>query len=119
MIGIPASSGEKAAFDAVYVAHPSSLDVPTWGRLRVPTSIAASEHDNAFPAATRHAVEAELAAASLKSVEEGGKVLPWQVVLYSGVKHGFAVRGDLKDPLLRFARDSAAVQAVRWFEAFL
>lgn len=111
--------GTKSAVDAIFIAHPTTLDASAWSGMRVPVSIAASEHDMAFPAEKRHAVEDVLAGASAKSVEEGGKIVPWQVALYSGVYHGFAVRGNMEDPLVKFAKESATVQAVRWFDAFL
>ncbi|KAK8022767.1 alpha/beta-hydrolase [Apiospora rasikravindrae] len=41
---------------------------------------------------------------------------PWQVDLYSGAMHGFAVRGNLSDPQMRFAKETAFIQAVRWFQ---
>ncbi|KAK7937264.1 Protein AIM2 [Apiospora aurea] len=41
---------------------------------------------------------------------------PWQIDLYSGARHGFAVRGNLSDPQMRFAKETAFIQAVRWFQ---
>ncbi|KAJ5232772.1 Hydrolase tropI, partial [Penicillium chermesinum] len=36
-----------------------------------------------------------------------------------GVEHGFASRGDMSDPKAKFAKESAFVQAVNWFHAYL
>lgn len=45
--------------------------------------------------------------------------IPYQLSLYGGVEHGFAVRTDLKDKRKRFAKESAAIQAIRWFDEFV
>jgi dienelactone hydrolase len=45
--------------------------------------------------------------------------IPYQMVLYSGVEHGFAVRGDLKNPQIKFAKEAAFLQAVQWFDEYL
>lgn len=43
---------------------------------------------------------------------------PYQVNLYSGVSHGFGVRINVTDPVQVFAKQSAFLQAVRWFTSF-
>ena len=45
--------------------------------------------------------------------------VPFQINIFSGVGHGFGIRGDLKNPQVRFAKESAFFQAVRFFEMFL
>jgi dienelactone hydrolase len=45
--------------------------------------------------------------------------VPWQIFLYSGVEHGFAIKGDLASELGKFAKEQAFKQAVRWFEEFV
>lgn len=45
--------------------------------------------------------------------------VPWQINLYSGVSHGFAVRGDLSDPKIKFAKEQAFLQAVHWFDQWI
>lgn len=44
---------------------------------------------------------------------------PYQLALYGGVEHGFAVRVDLSDKKKKFAKESAYFQAIRWFDEFL
>jgi len=39
--------------------------------------------------------------------------------LYSGVEHGFAVRGDVTNKVIKFAKEQAFLQAVTWFDEFL
>jgi dienelactone hydrolase len=74
-----------------------------------PLSIAAAETDSIFPADKRHASEEILAKTGL----------PYQMFLYSGVVHGFAVRCDLSKKVERFAKERAFVQAVSWFDEYL
>lgn len=40
----------------------------------------------------------------------------WQINLYSGVEHGFAVKGDLTKPHVSWAKEQAFLQAVQWFD---
>jgi hypothetical protein len=40
---------------------------------------------------------------------------PYQINLFGGVAHGFAVRGDLSKPQNKYAKELAFVQAVAWF----
>lgn len=76
-----------------------------------PLSIAAAETDPIFPREKRHRSEEILE--SLKPA------VPYQITLYSGVAHGFAVRGDPEKKISRFAKEQAFVQAVTWFNEWL
>jgi dienelactone hydrolase len=44
---------------------------------------------------------------------------PYQITLYSGVSHGFAVRGDLSNKQILFAKEQAFYQAISWFDEFI
>jgi dienelactone hydrolase len=44
---------------------------------------------------------------------------PYQINLFSGVEHGFAVRADITEPRIRFAKESAFLQSVAWFKQYL
>ena len=44
---------------------------------------------------------------------------PYQINLYSGVEHGFAVRADITKPVVKFAKEQAFIQAVQWFDYWL
>lgn len=56
----------------------------------------------------RHAIEGLL-------METG---MAYQVSLYSGTEHGFAVRANMSDPKQKFGKETAFLQAVRWFEGW-
>lgn len=74
-----------------------------------PLSIAAAEHDDIFTVDKRHESEN-----ILTKIEKD-----YQINLFSGVHHGFAVRGDLNDEKQRFAKEQAFAQAVAWFKRHL
>lgn len=44
--------------------------------------------------------------------------MAYQVSLYSGTEHGFAVRANMSDPKQKFGKETAFLQAVRWFEGW-
>ncbi|KAI2633432.1 dienelactone hydrolase [Xylaria nigripes] len=92
-----------------YMAHPSFVDEDEFRGFKGPLSIAAAETDTIFPTEKRHRSE--------ELLKEGGQ--PYQINLYSGVVHGFAVRGDMTKKDIRFARQQAFIQAVQWFDNFL
>jgi dienelactone hydrolase len=95
--------------DAGYTAHPSFVEADELKDIKGPLAIAAAETDQIFPAEKRHESE-EI----LKKVGQ-----PYQINLYSGVEHGFAVRGDLSSRVQTYAKESAFLQAVQWFEEHL
>lgn len=109
--------------DVGYVAHPSFVEAVELKDIKGPLSIAAAgecycslsssdvthqletETDSIFPASKRHESEEILARTSQ----------PYQINLFSGVEHGFAVRADIDKSHARFAKESAFYQAVAWF----
>ena len=44
---------------------------------------------------------------------------PYQINLYSGVEHGFSVRGDITNKVIKYAKEQAFLQAVFWFDEYL
>lgn len=92
-----------------YVAHPSFVEEDELAAIGGPLSIAAAETDSIFPAEKRHKSEEIL----LKTGQ------PYQINLYSGVEHGFAVRGDISKKHEKFAKEQAFLQAVTWFDNYL
>lgn len=96
----------KAGIDVGFIAHPANVTEAELAAIQGPISIAAAETDSLFPSEKRHASERILA-------ERG---LPYQITLYSGVAHGFAVRGDLSNRIQVFAKEQAFLQAVAWFD---
>jgi dienelactone hydrolase len=95
--------------DVAYLAHPSFVEAEELAAIKGPLSMAAAETDSIFPAPKRHESEDILA--------KTGQ--PYQINLFSGVEHGFAVRADISNPIIRFAKESAFTQAVAWFNQYL
>ncbi|KAL4867961.1 hypothetical protein BDV12DRAFT_170370 [Aspergillus spectabilis] len=95
--------------DVGFIAHPSFVDEGELRGISGPLAIAAAETDAIFPAENRHRSE--------EILKEVG--VPYQVSLYSGVAHGYAVRGDITNTVVRFAKESTFLQALRWFGEFL
>ena len=115
--------------DVGFTAHPSFVDEAELRGMTGPLSIAAAgklrkpdktwnnaitnniaETDTIFPEDKRHESE--------RILKDMGSI-PYQMVLYSGVEHGFAVRGDLNKPEIKFAKEAAFIQAVQWFDECL
>lgn len=74
-----------------------------------PFSISAAETDAIFPAEKRYTSE-EI----LKETKQ-----PYQINLFSGVEHGFAVRCDMSVKMQRFSKEQAFLQAINWFNEWL
>jgi dienelactone hydrolase len=100
---------DQGKFDASFTAHPSFVDDAEVNDLKGPLSIAAAETDAIFPSDKRHHTE-DL----LKNLG-----FPYQINLYAGVEHGFAVRGDVSDQRKMYAKEAAFLQAVQWFDYHL
>lgn len=67
------------------------------------------EIDNIFTTQLRHESEDTLIKAGQ----------PWNINLFGGVSHGFAVRADLSDPKQKWAKQQAFCQAITWFNEYL
>ncbi|KAI1609909.1 esterase/lipase [Exophiala viscosa] len=100
---------EAGKIDAGYTAHPSFVTAEELKDMKGPLSISAAETDHIFPAEKRRETED-----ILKELK-----LPYQLNLYSGVEHGFAVRGDPKNRQHVYAKENAFLQALQWFEEHL
>ncbi|KAJ5217410.1 dienelactone hydrolase family protein [Penicillium chermesinum] len=99
----------KGKIDVGYYAHPSFFTIEDVSAIEGPLSIAAAEIDPVSPPELRHESEAAL----IKTGQH------WQINLYSGVSHGFGVRGDLSNLQFKWAKEQAHAQAVAWFDHHL
>ncbi|KAK7227897.1 hypothetical protein V2G26_000067 [Clonostachys chloroleuca] len=98
----------KNGIECGFIAHPSFVEAEELAAISGPLSIAAAEKDDIFTTEKRHESEKVLAKANHR----------YQINLFSGVEHGFAVRGDPSVKTERFAKDQAFLQAVAWFENY-
>ncbi|PTB38576.1 uncharacterized protein TrAFT101_006590 [Trichoderma asperellum] len=95
----------KSGIDAGFVAHPTNVEEDELAAITGPLSIAAAQTDPIFPTEKRHKSEEIL-------IKTGQ---PFQINLYSGVSHGFAVRCDTSVKIEKFSKEQAFFQAVTWF----
>ncbi|KAK7702718.1 hypothetical protein SLS57_011217 [Botryosphaeria dothidea] len=100
---------KKGLIDVGYIAHPSLVEVEELRGIEGPLSIAAAETDSIFPTPKRRESEDIL-------VEIGAT---YQINLYSGVEHGYAIRADISNRMVKFAMEQAFLQAVNWFDEFV
>jgi dienelactone hydrolase len=92
-----------------FIAHPADIQEEELQGVKRPLAMAAAETDYVFPANLRHKSEETLKKAGVD----------YQINLYSGVNHGFAVRCDLSQRVQKFAKESAMLQALHWFDHHL
>jgi len=108
------------AFDhiikASVIAHPSRLEVPAdfekyASVCKAPLLIHSCEMDMRFP------IDAQ---AKADEILGNGRYKPGYHRTYSeGCRHGFAVRGSLKDPKVRAGKARALQASVEWFRKYL
>ena len=97
--------------DCAFTAHPSLVSVPgDFNGVVRPLSVANGDDDQYMASEKMKTVVGILEG---KEKEAGGG--RYQVVVYPGAKHGFAVRGDRADPLQRERGEKSEEQAVGWF----
>ncbi|EJD49420.1 alpha/beta-hydrolase [Auricularia subglabra TFB-10046 SS5] len=100
--------------DSIAISHPSHLETPAdFEKLlrlsNVPLLINSCEIDPPFPPAAQAKVDALLG---------DGKYKPgYRRTYWHGCTHGFAVRGDMSDPLVKAGKEGAFKAAVEWFIA--
>ncbi|KAH7084099.1 esterase/lipase [Paraphoma chrysanthemicola] len=92
-----------------FIAHPADITRQELEGIKKPLALAAAETDYVWPTNLRH--ESEI------TLKETG--VDYQITLYSGVVHGFAVRCDLKQRAQKFAKESAMMQALYWLDHHL
>ncbi|KAJ7457954.1 Alpha/Beta hydrolase protein [Mycena galericulata] len=108
------------AFDGILkvsaVSHPSRLVVPDdlekyVAVSKAPLLINSCEVDKAFP------LEAQ---AEADKIFGDGKFAPgYKREYFPGCNHGFAVRGDMSNPLVKAGKEGAFKASVEWFAKYL
>jgi dienelactone hydrolase len=124
---------EFGKIDVGFVAHPSFVDEAELMDIKGPLAIAAAETDEIFPKEKRHRSEEilkEMGAiyqinlysgmhSEFFLVHRGHVVKRYVLTTFPGVSHGFAVRGDPAKQVERYAKETAFLQALQWFEEYL
>ncbi|KAJ6510712.1 Alpha/Beta hydrolase protein [Mycena sanguinolenta] len=93
---------------AAAFAHPGWLTEDHFKNLKHPLLMSCAESDFTFPTDLRRRAEDIL-------VENKAQ---YQIQVFSGVQHGFAVRGDPQNPDARWAKEESARGIIGWFTRF-
>ncbi|KAF7311829.1 Dienelactone hydrolase [Mycena indigotica] len=96
--------------------HPAFLHESHFTKCSRPLLLSCAETDHTFPAESRHRAEALL---TERSHQEQGKSLRFQIQFFSGVSHGFCLRGNMEDAWERYTKEESANAIVRWFKLFM
>ncbi|CAD0113208.1 unnamed protein product [Aureobasidium uvarum] len=100
---------DSAIIDCAAVAHPSLLEESEIANIGVPVQFLVPETDPMFTP--------ELKEFTLKTLPTLN--IPFNYDYYPGLVHGFAVRGDQKDPKQKEGLERAKNSAVYWFKQYL
>lgn len=90
-------------------AHPAFLKESHFANLKRPLFLSCAEIDHTFDAQSRRRA-VDMLIADKK---------PYHVQLFSGVEHGFALRGNQDDPYERWAKEQSLRGIVDWFDCWL
>ncbi|KAJ7460767.1 Alpha/Beta hydrolase protein [Mycena latifolia] len=93
---------------AAAFAHPSFLNEDHFKNLKKPLLLSCAENDFTFELHSRRRAEDILM--EIKAT--------FQFQVFSGIQHGFAIRGDPDVPDERWAKEESASGVVRWFNRF-
>ncbi|KAJ6516860.1 Alpha/Beta hydrolase protein [Mycena vitilis] len=93
---------------AAAFAHPAFLTEDQFKNLKHPLLMSCAESDFTFPPEFRRRAEDILVEVKVQ----------YQVQVFSGVKHGFAIRGDSEIPDARWAKEESARGIIGWFTRF-
>lgn len=90
------------------IAHPSFVSIDEVSEISKPLLISAAENDHIFTDELRKQTEEKL-----KEIKAR-----YQIDLFSGVSHGYAARGDPKDPIVKYAKEKTFMDQIHWFNTF-
>ncbi|KAF5102059.1 hypothetical protein D0Z00_000519 [Geotrichum galactomycetum] len=91
------------------VFHPSLVEISEVEAIKGSLLISAPDDDYIYTTELRHETEKTLK-------ELGKKGIKYRQVLYNGIGHGFAIRGDISLPLTKYAKERAFNDTVEWFQ---
>lgn len=94
------------------IFHPSTIDTEDLKAIKSGSAflVVAADNDDAYTTEIRASTEQ-----ILKELGEENK-LKYRTVLLQGVGHGFAVRGDITIPWVKYAKERAFHDAIDWFK---
>ncbi|KAK1992336.1 alpha/beta-hydrolase [Colletotrichum falcatum] len=90
-------------------AHPTALKEAHLAGVKRPLLLSCSDNDAMFPTEARRK--------GIDVLQREGKV--YQLQLFQGVGHGFAVKGDPSDPYQRWCKEQSLKAMIDWFDMWL
>ncbi|KAF2712029.1 hypothetical protein K504DRAFT_464129 [Pleomassaria siparia CBS 279.74] len=123
MCSLPAVEGGNGRLvDAQFCAHPSGLRVPddivnAVTKFKSAVAIAHAKDDFGLP--TKNVEEAEAVLRQKAGSGDGENGFHYEIKVYEGVGHGFAVRAKPESPEEADGADEAKAQAIAWFKEWL
>ncbi|KAK5560181.1 hypothetical protein LTR46_001931 [Exophiala xenobiotica] len=90
-------------------AHPAFLKEHHFSRLEKPLFLSCSEVDHTFPTDARRQ--------AISILQDNKKT--YNLQLFSGVEHGFALRGNMEVPYERYVKEESLRGIVQWFDFWL
>lgn len=114
--------GSERLVDAEFCAHPSGLKVPNdivnaVTVFKSAVAIAHAKDDFALP--TKKIEETEVILRQKAGTGDGQDGFNYQITIYEGVGHGFAVRAKPGSSVEADGADEAKAQAIAWFKKWL
>ncbi|GEQ66866.1 hypothetical protein JCM33374_g529 [Metschnikowia sp. JCM 33374] len=99
---------EEGLATVAAIAHPSFVSIEEIAAIKKPIVISAAEIDPIFTTELRHETEAKLAEIKAR----------YQITLFSGVEHGYSIKGDITNPRVRYAKEKTLADQLQWFALF-
>ncbi|KAI0283912.1 dienelactone hydrolase endo-1,3,1,4-beta-D-glucanase [Russula aff. rugulosa BPL654] len=106
--------GSTDLVNTVVIAHPSGLTQGQIRAIKVPSSWVLAEEDSQFKDKDIQATRA-----ILKEQEEKPDHVDYEIEIYNGTAHGFAMRPNMQVPEVKAGYEGALDQTVAWFKMTL
>ncbi|CCH46616.1 Carboxymethylenebutenolidase [Wickerhamomyces ciferrii] len=90
------------------IAHPSFVSIDEVSQITKPILISAAEVDSIFTDDLRR--ETELKLREIKA--------RYQIDFFGGVSHGYSVRGDISNEVVKYAKEKTLYDQLYWFNTF-
>ncbi|KAJ5698351.1 hypothetical protein N7462_000356 [Penicillium macrosclerotiorum] len=90
-------------------AHPAFLKESHFANIHKPLFLSCAKEDHTFNQEARRA--------AVDVLNSGEKI--YQLQVFSGVEHGFALRGNMEDAYERYVKEQSLKSIVEWFDFWL
>lgn len=105
----PGPNGEPPLCTAGAFAHPAFITEKHFREVEAPLFLSCAETDHTFKTEHRNL--------AVELLKQGGK--RYHLQMFSGVKHGFALRCDMEVPYEKWVKEKSLEGMVGWFDFWL